>query len=263
MLRQGFAAGSGMCGEAHFRSCIRSVGQGVESRGEGRGARGEGRGARASAHGVALRDGPADCRRGAGSATAGWPWWRSQPKVRRIRFSRSRLRRSYEKRVPSHGERDRRDCGCGGLRSDVIAGRNLRSRRRRARGRRGGARPSPLIPRPSKKREPADKPGSVVGSHSSRSCVAAGLERPTRERRGQRHGSPIRSCSRWGLPCRSVARLAVRSYRTVSPLPRMHRALRQRTHRSAVCSLLHFPSAFAAQALPGTLPCGARTFLGA
>ena len=32
-------------------------------------------------------------------------------------------------------------------------------------------------------------------------------------------------------------------------------------HRSAVCSLLHFPSARAAQALPGTLPCGARTFL--
>ena len=32
-------------------------------------------------------------------------------------------------------------------------------------------------------------------------------------------------------------------------------------HRSAVCSLLHFPSAHAAQALPGTLPCGARTFL--
>ena len=36
------------------------------------------------------------------------------------------------------------------------------------------------------------------------------------------------------------------------------RALRR---RSAVCSLLHFPSAHAAQALPGTLPCGARTFL--
>ena len=27
--------------------------------------------------------------------------------------------------------------------------------------------------------------------------------------------------------------------------------------------LLHFPSAHAAQALPGTLPCGARTFLDA
>ena len=33
--------------------------------------------------------------------------------------------------------------------------------------------------------------------------------------------------------------------------------------RSAVCSLLHWPSARAAQALPGTLPYGARTFLDA
>jgi len=33
--------------------------------------------------------------------------------------------------------------------------------------------------------------------------------------------------------------------------------------RSAVCFLLHWPSACAAQALPGTLLCGARTFLGA
>ena len=33
--------------------------------------------------------------------------------------------------------------------------------------------------------------------------------------------------------------------------------------RSAVCSLLHWPSAHAAQELPGTLPCGARTFLDA
>src|SRR5690606_36143441 len=48
----------------------------------------------------------------------------------------------------------------------------------------------------------------------------------------------------------------VRSYRTISPLPR---AL---AGRSAVCFLLHFPSARAAQALPGTVPCGARTFLG-
>jgi len=31
--------------------------------------------------------------------------------------------------------------------------------------------------------------------------------------------------------------------------------------RSAVCSLLHWPSARAAQTLSGTLPCGARTFL--
>jgi hypothetical protein len=66
---------------------------------------------------------------------------------------------------------------------------------------------------------------------------------------------PIWSCFRWGLPYRSVTRLAVRSYRTVSPLPRT------REGRSAVYSLLHFPSAHAAQPLTGTLPCEARTFL--
>ena len=69
--------------------------------------------------------------------------------------------------------------------------------------------------------EPADKPGSVVDSHSSRRNVAVTLKQPTRTRRGPRHEVPIWSCSRWGLPYRSVARLAVRSYRTISPLPRV------------------------------------------
>jgi len=56
---------------------------------------------------------------------------------------------------------------------------------------------------------------------------------------------------------RTVARRAVRSYRTISPLP-VDRTL---PAPSAVCFLWHFPSAHAAQALPGVLPCGARTFL--
>jgi hypothetical protein len=132
--------------------------------------------------------------------------------------------------------------------------------------------------------EPADKPGSVVDSHSSRRNVTVTLKQPTRTRRGPRHEVPIWSCSRWGLPCRSVARLAVRSYRTISPLPRTLPPLcRLRRHFAGFrrqvhwfCQrsgkgvtgpfggifLLHFPSARAAQALPGTVPCGARTFLG-
>ena len=52
--------------------------------------------------------------------------------------------------------------------------------------------------------EPADKPGSVVSSHSSGIRVTAYLERPTRVRRGPRHRTPIWSCSGWGLPCRTV-----------------------------------------------------------
>jgi len=52
--------------------------------------------------------------------------------------------------------------------------------------------------------EPADKPGSVVDNHSSGTAVTGGLKQPTRKRRGPRHCFPIWSCSRWGLPCRSV-----------------------------------------------------------
>ena len=80
--------------------------------------------------------------------------------------------------------------------------------------------------------EPADKPGSVVDSHSSGRIVTDTLKQPTRRHRGPRHCLPIWSCSRWGLPCRSVARLAVRSYRTVSPLPRTPGGA---VRRSALC----------------------------
>jgi hypothetical protein len=52
-----------------------------------------------------------------------------------------------------------------------------------------------------------------------------------------------------------VTSSAVRSYRTVSPLPVLP------GEPSAVCSLLHFPSPRDARPLAGTLPCGARTFL--
>jgi hypothetical protein len=109
--------------------------------------------------------------------------------------------------------------------------------------------------RRKKEAEPADKPGSVVDSHSSGRRITARLKQPTRTRRGQRHEVPIWSCSRWGLPCRSVTGLAVRSYRTISPLPDPLRAI-------GGIFLLHFPSARAAQALSGTVPYGARTFLG-
>jgi len=93
-------------------------------------------------------------------------------------------------------------------------------------------------------------------SHSSRPGVTARLQQPTRGRRGQRHSPLIWSCSGWGLPCHAtLSPHAVRSYRTLSPLPD------PLAGPSAVCSLLHWPSAHAAQELPGTLPYGARTFL--
>jgi hypothetical protein len=83
---------------------------------------------------------------------------------------------------------------------------------------------------------------------------------------------PIWSCSRWGLPCRRVlppARCALtapfhpcRPQRLPRRLDRTCRPVPSRTAASwAVCSLLHFPWARAPQALPGTSPSGARTFL--
>ena len=102
------------------------------------------------------------------------------------------------------------------------------------------------------------------GGHSSGTHVTVRLKLPTRERRGPRHGSSIRNCSRWGLASRPVARPLVRSYRTFSPLP----VSRQRrdsvtpvARPSAVSFLCHFPSGRPAFALRSTLPCGARTFL--
>ena len=104
--------------------------------------------------------------------------------------------------------------------------------------------------------EPVVKPGSVVDSHSSGPSVTAGIKQPTRVRHEPCHSTPIWSCSGWGLPCpEALSPRAVGSYPTVSPLPRTLAG------RSAVCFLLHFPSAHAAQALPGTLPYEARTFL--
>jgi hypothetical protein len=50
--------------------------------------------------------------------------------------------------------------------------------------------------------KPADKPGSVVDSHSSRRFVTQTLKQPTRRRREQRHSLLIWSCSGWSLPCR-------------------------------------------------------------
>src|SRR5580692_6948926 len=60
-----------------------------------------------------------------------------------------------------------------------------------------------------------------------------------------------------GGVCRAadVATRAVRSYRTISPLPAP-----LARHLGGIF-LLHFPWARAPQALPGTVPSGARTFL--
>src|SRR5690606_16110878 len=67
---------------------------------------------------------------------------------------------------------------------------------------------------------------------------------------------PAWPCSGWGLPCHSC----YQERGALLPHP-FTLACAPSRGPSAVCSLLHFPSPCDARALPGTLPCGARTFL--
>lgn len=134
------------------------------------------------------------------------------------------------------------------------------------------------VPR-SHGKSPAYKPGSVSAGirkriptpdgHSSRRAVTHTLQQPTR---GSTSCNVLarRIISRrlFGLAPTGVYRAtfvtegAVGSYPTLSPLPPP-----RLPETTAVCFLLHCPSheahAACAQALPGSLPCGARTFLGA
>ena len=68
--------------------------------------------------------------------------------------------------------------------------------------------------------EPAGKPGSVVDSHSSRPAIARWLKQPTRVQYGPYLMNPYLALLRveFTVP-RTVTSRAVRSYRTLSPLP--------------------------------------------
>jgi len=112
--------------------------------------------------------------------------------------------------------------------------------------------------------EPADKPGSVVGNHSSGTAVTGGLLRPTRKHRGPRHRFPIWSCSGWGFPCRSVlppARCALTApfhpYQFPGGIFSVALSVGSRppgiTWHPALWSP-DFPPCFAAERLPGRLP---------
>lgn len=71
-----------------------------------------------------------------------------------------------------------------------------------------------------KKLKLTGKPGSVVDSHSSRPAIAHWLKQPTRVQYGPYHVNPYLALLRveFTVP-RTVASRAVRSYRTLSPLP--------------------------------------------
>jgi hypothetical protein len=97
-----------------------------------------------------------------------------------------------------------------------------------------------------------------TGGHLSRPDVTGGLKRPTRGRSRTLPPRRVGAVLLFGLapggvcPALPLPEGPVRSYRTVSPLPRLP---------GAVWFLWHFPSGRPARVLPGTLPGGARTFL--
>ncbi len=101
-----------------------------------------------------------------------------------------------------------------------------------------------------------DKPGSVVDSHSSRPAIAHWLKQPTRVQYGPYLMNPYLALLRveFTVP-RTVTSRAVRSYRTLSPLPDpLTRAI------GGLLSVALVVGCDTPQALPGTLPYGARTF---
>ena len=115
----------------------------------------------------------------------------------------------------------------------------------------------PLLIVKKREKESADKPGSVEDNHSSGIRVAVYLERPTRKpmwatcaayarRRGCLLPYLVLLQAGFAVPP-SVATGAMRSYRTISPLP-------PPCGSSAVCFLLHFPWTHVPQALPGAVP---------
>ena len=97
----------------------------------------------------------------------------------------------------------------------------------------------------------AYKPSSVIGGHLSRPIVTGGFKRNPESLTGRLKRSFV-SCCGWGLHRGRVARPRVSSYLTFPPL-----------HAQSACgiSLLHFPWGRPRRALPGILPCAARTFL--
>jgi hypothetical protein len=108
-------------------------------------------------------------------------------------------------------------------------------------------------------------PLARAGGHPSTTAVAGSLQRPTREHRAgypqslaqdAHDARPSWPCSGWGLPSRP-SHLG----RWWSLTPPFHPY--PLTSQEAVCFLWHCPAGHPGSALPTTLPCGARTFLGA
>lgn len=94
------------------------------------------------------------------------------------------------------------------------------------------------------------------GNHSSRTYITIRLKQPTQKQRGPRLSFSIWSCSRWGLPCHKL--LPVARCALTAPF---HPYLNKPKQIEAVSFCCTSRGHYTPQALPGTLPFGARTFL--
>ena len=103
----------------------------------------------------------------------------------------------------------------------------------------------------AKKKESACKPGSVENDHSSGIAVTGNLKRPTRKHAGTRAATCV-ATSLFGLAPGGVCRAAKCCHWRGALLPHRFTLTSFIAEASAVYFLLHFPSAHAAQALPGT-----------
>ena len=93
--------------------------------------------------------------------------------------------------------------------------------------------------------------------HSSRTPIAQGLKRPTREL-----GRAALNALLFGLAPGGVCRASDVTTGAGELLPhRFTLTVGNSQFPKAVCFLWHFPSRHRDWALPSTLPCGARTFL--
>jgi len=158
--------------------------------------------------------------------------------------------------------RPRRDLTLGALSIHRAA---IASRaERRVREELGGSR------RSGKKAKRAGKPGSVGSDHFSRTTIARRLKQPTRTSNGPDRSvrrSEERRFALLGLAPGGVYRAEPVTRPAGALLPHRftlttHRQSRKSAGRSAVCFLWHFPWLRSRWALPTTLSCGARTFLG-
>ena len=93
--------------------------------------------------------------------------------------------------------------------------------------------------------------------HLSGTDVTVSLKRPTRPPGGPPDSDPIWTCSRWGLHCRPChqdrGRLLPCHFTLTCDLQEVHRRY------AFCCTFLNRRTGH--RELPGTLPCGARTFL--